>query len=127
MRTGVDAETGGMLTGWGHCAQSIGKCVTTRYASRVRARHIGSEVPELQDANATADTIFEVYMSIAEALNDPDAGEPGFNLKTLELAHDARAGRFVFLLAGDYFPRGHLGDYSIREAVQTAVPFGGAA
>lgn len=127
MRTGIDASTGAVLTGWDHCAQSIGKCITTRFGSRVFRRHLGSNVPLLQDQNADADTIFQVYRAIAEALNDPDGGEPGFNLKTIELVEKGRAGRFAFLLTGDYFPRGHLGDFSIREDRSVSYTAGGVA
>lgn len=115
MRAGIDARTGKVLAGWAHCAQSIGKCLTTRFASRVMRRHIGSEVPELQDENPDPATILRLYVSIATALNDPAGGEPGFNLTSIELVRGGRDGRFVFLLDGDYFPRGHLGDFSLKE------------
>jgi len=115
MRAGIDARTGTVLTGWDHCAQSVGRCLTTRVASRVMRRHLGSGVRELQDDNADAGTIFRAYVAIAAALADPDGGEPGFNLREIELVERGRSGRFVFLLSGDYYPRGHLGDFSIRE------------
>tara|TARA_R110002124_G_scaffold284368_1_gene461506 strand:- start:27158 stop:27532 length:375 start_codon:yes stop_codon:yes gene_type:complete len=115
MRTGVDTRTGKVLTGWDHCVQSIDRCLRTRLASRVMRRHLGSLVPELQDANADPVTIFNLYRSIADALNDPDGGEPGYSLRTIELVEYGRAGRFAFLLTGIYFPRGHLGDFGIRE------------
>lgn len=118
MRTGVNARTGEVLTGWDHCVQSIDRCLRTRFASRVMRRHLGSDVPELQDANADPVTIFSLYRSIADALNDPDGGEPGFSLRTIEMVEFGRAGRFAFLLVGHWFPRGHLGDFSIRETRQ---------
>ncbi len=118
MRTGVDASTGKVLTGWAHCVQSINRCLTTRYGTRVMRRHLGSLVPELQDANADALTIFKVFAAIAEALNDPDGGEPGFSLKTIELVEYGRAGRFAFQMNGDWFPRGHLGDFSTSEPTE---------
>lgn len=114
-RAGIDASTGAVLTGWDHCAQSIGKCLTTRRASRVIRRHLGCLVPELQDQNADAGTILAAYVAIAEALNDPDGGEPGFNLTGIDLAASGRNGRFMFVLSGEYFPLGHLGDFSVRE------------
>lgn len=120
MRTGLDANTGRVLTGWDHCAQSIGRVITTRFNSRVLRRHIGSRVSELQDQNADAVTIFEAYVSIAEALNDPEGGEPGFNLRTIEMVESGRDGRFMFLLDGEFYPRGHLGDFSIRENRSTS-------
>lgn len=118
MRTGVNARTGEVLTGWDHCVQSIDRCLRTRFASRVMRRHLGSDVPDLQDANADPVTIFSLYRSIADALNDPDGGEPGFSLRTIEMVEFGRAGRFAFLLVGQWFPRGHLGDFSIRETRQ---------
>jgi len=115
MRTGIDAETGKLLTGWAHCVQSIGKCLTTRFRTRMLRRHIGSLVPELQDQNSDPATIFRVYMAIAEAMNDPISGEPGFGLQTIEMVEYGRSGRFVFLLDGIFYPRGHLGDWSLQE------------
>lgn len=125
MRAGIDATTGKVLLGWDHCAQSIGKCLTTRFMSRVVRRHIGSRVPELQDQNADARTIFEAYISIVEALNDPDGGEPGFNLRQIELVQGGRDGRFVFLLDGVFYPEGHMGDYSGREDRSASFAAGG--
>jgi phage baseplate assembly protein W len=121
MRVGIDAETGQVLTGWDHCVQSISKCLTTRFNTRIIRRHLGSIVPELQDDNADPSTIFRVYMAIAEALNDPDSGEAGFSLQTIELLEWGRSGRFVFLLEGIFYPRGHLGDYSIFETRQARL------
>jgi phage baseplate assembly protein W len=122
MRAGVNARTGEILTGWDHCVQSIGKCLSTRLATRALRRHLGSDVPRLQDANADALTIFDLYRTVAEALNDPDGGEPGFSLQTIEMVEVGRSGRFVFLLVGVWYPRGHLGDWSIRETVTTSWP-----
>lgn len=118
MRTGVDARTGALLTGWDHCVQSIDKCLRTRFATRVMRRHLGSLVPELQDANADAMTLFRVYGAIADALNDPDGGEPAFSLRTVEMVEFGRIGRFAFLLDGIWYPRGHLGDFAILERRQ---------
>ncbi|PRA87921.1 baseplate assembly protein [Ochrobactrum sp. MYb29] len=126
MRTGIDAQTGKLLTGWAHCVQSIGKCLTTRLRTRMLRRHMGSFVPEMQDQNADAATIFKVYMAIAEALNDPVSGEPGFSLQTIEMVEYGRTGRFVFLLTGIFYPRGHLGDYSLQEAKSARLDQSGA-
>lgn len=124
MRTGIDAETGKVLTGWPHCVQSIRRCLSSRFGSRVMHRHIGSQVPALQDDNADPGTIMRLYGAIAEALADPDGGEPGFNLTSIDLVRGGRDGRFVFMLEGEYFPRGHLGDFSVREARGAAMPLG---
>jgi phage baseplate assembly protein W len=126
MRVGVDAETGALLTGWDHCAQSIGKCLTTRLNTRCYpARHFGGLVPELQDRNSDAGTIFSAYVAIATALNDPDGGEPGFNLTAIDLADAGRTGRFLFVLEGIFYPEGHAGDFSLREDRSLSFAAGG--
>lgn len=121
-RVGVNAKTGQLLYGWDHCVQSIGKCLTTRVATRALKRHIGSDVPLFQDANADAATILKLYRAITEALNDPDGGEPGFSLQRIEMIGWGRKGRFAFLLTGIWYPFGHLGDWSVRETVTTRWP-----
>ncbi|SDU08456.1 GPW/gp25 family protein [Stappia sp. ES.058] len=115
MRTGVDARTGRVLTGWDHCVQSIGKVITTRFGTRVMRRDFGSRVPELQDAPANPRTLLELYVAIADALEDPRNGEPGFRLRMIDMVEGGRSGRFVFRLDGVFYPAGHLGDYSLRE------------
>jgi len=122
MRTGVAADTWGVLTGWDHVVQSLGKIVTTRLNTRTCRRHLGSLVPDIQDANANADTVFRLYASIAEAIEDERDGEPGFVLRNIELVAGGRDGRFGFILEGDYFPFGHLRDFGTREEKQTFVP-----
>ena len=116
MRTGISATTGKVLTGWDHCVQSLAKILTTRFNSRVMRRDFGSRVPDLQDANANERTLLELYVAIAEAVEDPVNGEPAFRLRTIDLAAGGRSGRFVFILEGDFYPRGHLGDYSQRQS-----------
>lgn len=126
MRTGIDATTGQVLEGWPHVVQSLGKIVRTRVNTRTMYRHLGSRVPELQDANANPRTLFELYAALAEAIEDETDGEPGFRLDTIELVIGGRDGRFAFDLGGAYFPRGHLGDFSLEENRQAIIPMSSA-
>ncbi len=118
MRVGMNRHTGGRITGWDHCVQCIEVILLTRIGWRVMRRHFGSLVPELQDRNATAMTIMQTYAAIAEALR---RWEPGFRLQTIQLTRGGADGVFVFEMSGMFFPRGHLGDYSVSEAKSLAL------
>ncbi|MGD0642173.1 MAG: GPW/gp25 family protein [Roseiarcus sp.] len=120
MRTGVDRNTGAVLTGWDHCLQSILDIVSTAIGSRVIARAYGSNAPDLIDRPQTPPAIVAHFSAIAEALR---LWEPGFRLKQISATRLGPDGVAGFALAGDYYPNGHLGDYSIVEPMQTlAVP-----
>lgn len=113
MRAGMDARTGRLLTGWDHCVQSIATILTTRIGTRVMRRAFGSAALDLQDRNATPRRIMEIYAGIAAALK---RWEPGFRLQSIRLTQAGADGVFAFEIGGLFFPAGHLGDYSTREA-----------
>lgn len=112
MRTGLDRRTGKRLTGWAHCVQSIGVVLTTRLATRVMLRAFGSRLKDLQDANGNRDVLAQVYAAVADALIQ---WEPGFRLRTMLLDRAGPDGVYRFIIEGDFYPLGHLGDYSIVE------------
>jgi uncharacterized protein len=112
MRTGIDRDTGRLLTGWDHCAQSIGVVVQTAVGTRVMRRAFGSDVGLLQDMNPDRRTMMVVFGALATALR---RWEPGFRLERIVPEEITIAGRGVFTLAGTFYPRGHLGDYSTSE------------
>ena len=126
MRTGIDENTGQLLRGWPHCVQTMRKIFRARINGQVHpGRHLGSGVPDIQDGNATPNTLMELYIKIAEALEDPQDGELGFVLETIEMIEgqaDNRAGKFQFEFNGIFFPFGHIGDFSIQERAQFLVP-----
>lgn len=112
MRTGVDERTGRELTGWAHCVQSIGVILRTRIASTPWLRDFGAAAKDLQDQNATDRTLLAFARDVAVALL---TFEPGFRLTAFNLVEAGRDGRFAFELIGDFYPRGHVGDYSRKE------------
>lgn len=124
MRAGMDERTGKLLTGWPHCQQGIRRALTTRRASLVLRRRIGSGLLDLQDENMSAENVLRAYIAIAETLApaNPNWGEPGFRLRSIELAGLNGKGQLALLIGGDYYPNGHLGDYGQVERVSTTIP-----
>lgn len=118
MRTGVHEQTGQVLEGWPHCVQSIRRILMTAIGERLWRREFGSMVPTLQDRSANARTIMAIYAAVADALRK---WEPGFRLRSLRMTRSGADGVFIFELRGDYFPRGHLGDYSVRESADAQI------
>lgn len=112
MRSGIDRRTGKLLIGWDHCVQSIAVILTTRVGSRVMRRAFGSAALELQDRNATARRVMQIYAAVAAAIK---RWEPGFRLQTIAMTRGGADGVFVFEISGIFYPRGHLGDYSLNE------------
>jgi phage baseplate assembly protein W len=112
MRTGLDASTGQVLTGWDHCVQSIGIILTTRVGSRVMRRSFGSGLRDLQDRNPDPRTMIEIFGAIAQALR---THEPGFRLRRITPLKVGDDGVAEFDLSGTFYPYGHLGDYSTSE------------
>lgn len=112
MRTGIDRETGRLLTGWEHCAQSIGVVIATRVGTRVMRRAFGSDVRSMQDRNADARTMMLTFVALAKALRE---WEPGFRLTRVAAERVGADGVAEFTIAGLFYPNGHLGDYARGE------------
>jgi phage baseplate assembly protein W len=124
MRAGMDEATGRVVTGWGHVEMVIRRALTTRPGALVLRRKIGSLLPALQDENMVPETVLRVYVAIAEALSpsNPFWGEPGFRLRDIRLVGLDAFGQLGLIIAGDYYPDGHLGDYSRVERGTTTIP-----
>lgn len=121
--TGIDAATGGALSDWSHVEQSIRKILTTPVGSRLMRRTFGSEVPDMVDRKMTGANILRVYSAAAEAIA---AWEPRFRMSAGRLNEINVRGQMQLEIFGTYYPRGHLGDFSIAETASTRVVFGGA-
>ncbi len=112
MRAGVDPVTGEWLKGWPHCAACLDHLFRTRIGTVPWRRLFGASLKELQDQNASAIDILDFYTAAAEAV---DRFEPAYRLRSIELVAGGRDGQFVFDMVGDFYPMGHLGDYTITE------------
>lgn len=118
MRTGLDRATGRVLTGWAHTSQSILDIVTTAIGSRVLIRDYGSDAPALLDAPQTERAIVAHVSAIAEALR---RWEPAFRLRQVSVERLGPDGVAGLALAGDYYPSGYKGDWSIMIPMQSVI------
>ena len=116
--TGVNAVTGQELSDWAHVEQSIEIILTTPIGSRVMRREFGSHLPDLVDRKLTPRGVLAVYSSAAIAI---DKYEPRFRLTKAAINSVDQSGHIRLVLYGTYFPRGHLGDYTIAEDQSTRV------
>ena len=117
---GISAVTGKPLTDWEHTQQSIGKILQTAIGARVMRRDFGSNLPDLVDAKMISKNILAVYSAAAEAV---DRWEPRFRMRRGAVETATPDGRITLAIQGTYFPRGHLGDYSVAEDRTARVVF----
>lgn len=110
--TGVNAETGKVLTDWEHVQQSIRIILTTPIGSRVMRRDFGSNLPDLIDRKLTPRGVLAIYSATALALI---RWEPRFQIFKAAITTADQNGHIHLALYGTYFPRGHLGDYSVAK------------
>ena len=107
--TGV-STSGAVITGWAHVEQSIRKILTTATGTRVMRREFGSEVMALIDSPMTERVVLAFYVAIANSIT---RWEPRYRLTAVSVEQADATGVLSIRLAGDYFPRGHLGDFTV--------------
>lgn len=127
--TGLNGETGGILTGFDHVRQSIRCILTTPIGSRVMRRDFGSELFELIDRPLTDQVILAIYAAVVMALaprkvGNREYGEPRFAVKQLYVHRLDATGTVELQIHGTEYPRGHLGDFTAEREVTFSIPFG---
>lgn len=115
---GLNRITGQLLEGWAHVEQSLKVLITTSLGSRVERRDIGSRLPRLVDAPISAHTLVDFYAATAGVV---DKWEPRFRLTRVSMS-EPENGHLTVDAEGIYFPRGHLGDFTIQEPKIVSVP-----
>lgn len=116
--TGINARTGAPLSDWEHVQQSIECILTTPIGSRVMRRDFGSELYDLIDAKMVQRNVLALYVATAVAI---DRWEPRYRLTHAGIDRMGPDGVISLVLRGTYYPRGHLGDYSIAEDASLRV------
>lgn len=109
---GIDANTGKILVGWAHVAQSINKIVSTEAAARLERRDLPAGVTGLIDAPQNEETILDFFFKVAEALEPRRVrnsiyGEPRFDLIAVTL-NAKTPGIVAITVTGDYYQDGHV-------------------
>lgn len=120
--TGVSASAGTVLSDWDHVRQSIVTILTTPIGSRVMRREFGSNLFDLIDARMVQRNVLAVYSATALAIA---RWEPRFRVTRASIDEASAAGRLVLNIFGTYYPRGHVGDYSVAEDGAVRVVIGG--
>ena len=85
---GMDRQTGRVLSGDAHLAQSIEDILTTPKGTLVMRRDYGSDLPGLIDQPLNGETTIDAIQAIAEAL---DTWEPRISIDRIQIT-EARAG-----------------------------------
>lgn len=120
--TGLNAQTGAVLTDWDHVQQSIRIILTTPIGARVMRRDFGSDLPDLIDSKMIDRNILLIFSASASAIN---RWEPRFRMKYGAVSAVDATGKIDVEITGTYYPLGHKGDYSVSEDRSTRVVFEG--
>lgn len=105
---GLNAETGGTLTGWEHVLQSLENVFTTSFGDRIAREWYGSFVPAmLGRANINRQEAPLFMTALATAIMQ---WEPRFHVTAIQLSEAGRDGALSILIEGEYRPRATYGD-----------------
>jgi hypothetical protein len=85
MKSGMKRETGQLITGLAYLIQRLQDAINTELVSVVGAREYGSRLHEMVDRNVDGRFHMEVYIRLAEAINNPANGLDDFRLKNMRL------------------------------------------
>jgi phage baseplate assembly protein W len=119
---GINAETGGTISGWAHVEQSLRDIFFTRFGERIMREHYGSFVPALLGRNINPQEVAPFFAVIASAI---EQWEPRFRVTELVPVKVTRDGQLHIYIVGEYRPRATFGDLTAEGAKRVGV-FAGA-
>ena len=115
---GLDRHTGVELDDFAHVQQSIEDILTTPIGTRVIRRRYGSELYELVDRPIDQFFILRATYAIALAL---DEWEPRVDVARVSIDEAGPAGKLALRILVNYYPRGHLGDFTLAQEREVGV------
>jgi len=110
---GLDAVSGGTLTGWEHVVQSLRDIFDTRFGTRIMREWYGSFVPNLLGRLITPQEVVPYFAAITSAI---EQWEPRFRVTQIQVVKVTRDGQLHVFLDGEYRPRAVYGDFSVAGA-----------
>jgi phage baseplate assembly protein W len=110
---GLDATTGGIITGWDHVVQSLADIFATRFGARIMREWYGSFVPNLLGRLITPDEVVPYFAAVTSAI---EQWEPRFRVTRIQAVEVTRDGQLHVFLDGEYRPRAMLGDFTVEGA-----------
>ena len=110
---GLNAATGGVLTGWAHVVQSLQDIFTTRFGARIMREWYGSFVPNLLGRNITPKEVTPWFAAVTSAI---EQWEPRYRITRIQVLEVTRDGQLHFFMEGEYRPRAVFGDFTVEGA-----------
>lgn len=105
---GLNAQTGGTITGWDHVLQSVESILTTRFGARIMREYYGSFFPPmLGRANISRQEAPLVMSAIATAIMQ---WEPRIHITAIRVDSADRGGSLGVVIDAEYRPRATYGD-----------------
>lgn len=110
---GLNAATGGTITGWEHVVQSLQDIFYTRFGSRIMREWYGSFVPNILGRLITTQEVMPFFVAVTSAI---EQWEPRYRVTQIQVVKVTREGALHFFLDGEYRPRAVFGDFSVEGA-----------
>lgn len=110
---GLNATTGGVVTGWDHVVQSLRDIFDTRFGTRIMREWYGSFVPNLLGRLITPKEVVPYFAAITSAI---EQWEPRFRVTNIQVVKVTRDGQLHVFIDGEYRPRACFGDFTVAGA-----------
>lgn len=110
---GLNAATGGTISGWEHVVQSLQDIFYTRFGTRIMREWYGSFVPNILGRLITTQEVMPFLVAVTSAI---EQWEPRYRVTQIQVVKVTRDGKLHFFLDGEYRPRAVFGDFSVEGA-----------
>lgn len=122
-RTGISAETGKIISGPDHLAQSLGKIWRTQLAQRVMLLDFGSDLRGRLGEDITPALALGIYNDLVLSAA---RWEPEYSIDSLQLVTVTEGGVLGLRYSGLYYPEGRFGNYDLAVSLSRLQRSGGA-